>query len=98
MGERGAPPDPQNRGLYCRHCDSKYCSCDGEGNVPESIDYDSYFPDEGWTDHDETQPTPESTEPKETDDSDDLTALAAAGAIAVGIGVAIGFAIKWIFE
>ena len=39
MGERGAPPDPLNSGLYCRHCASKYCSCDGFGNT------DSYWED-----------------------------------------------------
>lgn len=59
MGERGAPPDPLNGGLYCRHCSSKYCSCDGNGN-PDSywVDYyanedsagDNYV-DDPWTDN-----------------------------------------------
>lgn len=62
MGERGAPPDPLNSGLYCRHCASKYCSCDGFGNT------DSYWED-FYAEGDSAEE--QGTYAQATDDSDD---------------------------
>lgn len=98
MGERGAPRDPLNNIGYCRHC-GRYCVCDGYGHQP-----DTGWSDEDWSDQylADQGAMPEQTraesEPESTE-TDDWTATAAVvGAIAVGAVVAIGLAIKSIFD
>lgn len=104
MGERGAPPDPLNNGLYCRHCASKYCSCDGFGNT-DSYWEDFYAEDDSAEeqgtyapatddsdDHDEaadnTEMPPEFEESEGWTLGDTLTV----GAIVVGAGAAVAVA------
>jgi len=86
MGERGAPPDPLNAGLYCRHCQSKYCSCDGLGNQEDrSWEYDlppgDPWADDAWGEASAASKPPEPPEPPKESESDD-------GWLALGMGAA----------
>jgi hypothetical protein len=87
MGERGAAPDPLNAGLYCRHCASKYCSCDGNGNQETGFWEDEYsVDDDDWNDDDQTpKPEPDEAEPAAEDGSDGWST---GDYIAAGVGVA----------
>jgi hypothetical protein len=97
MGERGAAPDPLNSGLYCRHCHSKYCSCDGYGNVGDGWGDDEwgagYQEDDPWANdpgggHTETDKSDsaetESPEPEKSESE----GLSVGNAVAIGVGVA----------
>lgn len=100
MGERGAPPDPLNSGLYCRHCASKYCSCDGYGNTDDY--WSDFYADDNdtdsWTadnsaDQGEAGDNAE-TPQEESAESEGWTVgdTVAVGALVVGTGAAIAVA------
>ena len=96
MGERGAPPDPLNSGLYCRHCASRYCACDGYGNqetVWKHEDWEDDYPvDADWENDDETpNPEPDEAASAAEDESEGWStgAFIAAGVAVAGAGVAV---------
>ncbi len=101
-GERGARPDPLNSGLYCRHCQTKYCSCDGFGNQEDfSWLYDMPPGDPGANDPWGTAPESPESEPSESETAESKgwtttdtvmtgVGLAGAGAIVGGLGFVVG--------
>jgi hypothetical protein len=92
MGERGAAPDPLNAGLYCRHCASKYCSCDGNGNQETHFWEDDDWEDDYSIDDDQTpKPEPDESQPAAEDQSEGWSTgdYVAAGVGVAGAGVAV---------
>jgi hypothetical protein len=95
MGERGATPDPLNGGLYCRHCASQYCICDGYGNKADA------WADDDWTEDDyywagdadnSEQGSPDKGSPEKETDSGSEDDWVALGVGAAGVAVVAGVA------
>lgn len=99
MGARGAPADPFKSGLYCRHCRSKYCSCDGYGNTDSWDDnWEGFDAGYAYSEANEAedhatgdQGTNDSAPPPEATESEGWTLAntVAVGAAVIGAGVVV---------